>query len=273
VSAAPADDEGHTPRDAVTLRSTIATPDGKRRYVRQLFATIADRYDFITRFLSYGQDRRWKKRLIELAHISSNDRVLDLACGTGDLVFRAAPRARQVVGLDLTFRMLQLAARKYQAGGGRRGPGLGLITGDMLALPFRTGQFDVVTIGYGLRNVPDLTQALREIHRVLSPGGRVLALDFNRPRRAAVRIVYLTYLTIVGSALGLALHGDPDTYRYIPESIRNYPGADGVARLLEQHGFRDVRVIRVLGGLMAIHVAARDRDRGPGIRDPASNRA
>jgi ubiquinone/menaquinone biosynthesis methyltransferase len=127
----------------------------------------------------------------------------------------------------------------------------------MLALPFRAGDFDVITTGYGLRNVPDLTQAIREIHRVLAPGGRLLSLDFNRPANPLVRAAYLAYLTVVGSSVGLALHGDPDTYRYIPESIRNYPGAAGVARMLEAEGFRDVRVVPVLFGLMAIHTAVK----------------
>jgi demethylmenaquinone methyltransferase/2-methoxy-6-polyprenyl-1,4-benzoquinol methylase len=216
-----------------------------------VFATIADRYDFITRFLSYGQDRRWKRRLIRLAQLTTSDRVLDLACGTGDLVFEAAPGVERAVGLDVTHRMVQLAARRREA------RGVQFVTGDMLSLPFPDATFDVVTTGYGLRNVPDLDGALREIHRVLVPGGRTLSLDFNRPENALVRTAYLSYLTVVGSALGLTLHGDPDTYRYIPESIRGYPGANGVARQMESLGFRDVRVVPVLGGLMAIHVARR----------------
>jgi demethylmenaquinone methyltransferase/2-methoxy-6-polyprenyl-1,4-benzoquinol methylase len=230
----------------VSLRARISTPEGKRRYVKRLFATIADRYDFITSFLSYGQDRRWKRRLIRLADLQPPDRVLDLACGTGDILFEAAPHVRQAIGLDLTHRMLQLARSRHP---------LPLVTGDMLALPFPDGHFSVVTTGYGLRNVPDLDQALREIRRVLAPGGRLLSLDFNRPGNALVRAGYLVYLTIVGSALGLVLHGDPNTYRYIPESIRNYPGARRVAAMMESHGFTEVRVQPVLGGLMAIHVA------------------
>jgi ubiquinone/menaquinone biosynthesis methyltransferase len=245
----------------LTLRATIATPDGKRRYVRRLFATIADRYDFITRFLSYGQDRRWKARVIRLAALRPADRVLDLACGTGDLVFAAAPHVSRAVGLDVTFRMVQLAARRPEAGPPSAAPApharTDLITGDMLALPFPDGSFDVVTTGYGLRNVPDLDRALLEVRRVLAPGGRLLSLDFNRPQNPLVRAGYLGYLTVVGSLLGLALHGDPDTYRYIPESIRNYPGAHGVAAMMERHGFTGVRVLPVLGGLMAIHVATR----------------
>lgn len=235
----------------MSLRRVISTADGKQRYVRQLFATIADRYDFITGFLSYGQDRRWKQRLIQLAHLQRSDRVLDLACGTGDIIFAAAPHVQRGVGLDVTHRMLELAKRRNPAEAG-----LHFVTGDMLALPFPDRSFTVVTIGYGLRNVPDLQRSLREIRRVTAPHGRVLSLDFNRPSNPLVRRAYLLYLTVVGSALGYVLHRDPDTYRYIPESIRTYPGAEGVAHMMTQAGFSDVCVVRVLGGLMAIHVAS-----------------
>jgi demethylmenaquinone methyltransferase/2-methoxy-6-polyprenyl-1,4-benzoquinol methylase len=243
----------------VSLRATISTPDGKRRYVRRLFATIADRYDLITRLLSYGQDRRWKARLIDLAGIGPSDRVLDLACGTGDLLFAAAARARDAVGLDVTLRMLELARRRAaEPVVGRPSTGrheVVLVAGDMVALPFDAACFDVVTTGYGLRNVPDLSAAIAEAHRVLAPGGRFLSLDFDRPRSAPVRMLYLGYLTAVGSLVGLILHGDPDTYRYIPESLRTYPGATGVAHMLGEAGFEDVRVVPLLGGLMAVHVA------------------
>jgi len=236
----------------MSLRSEISTPVGKRRYVRRLFATIADRYDLITVVLSYGLDRRWKDRLIALAALTRDDRVLDVACGTGDILLRARHRARLVVGLDVTVKMLVHAATKAA-------PPPHLVAGDMQELPFPSSSFTVVTAGYGLRNVPRIEQAIEEIARVLAPDGRLLSLDFNRPRHPVVRAVYLTYLTLVGSVLGLVLHRDPDTYRYIPESIRNYPGAAGVARLLGQRGFTDVRVVPLLGGLMTIHLARRVR--------------
>jgi ubiquinone/menaquinone biosynthesis methyltransferase len=238
------------------LRSSISTPEGKRRYVRRLFATIADRYDLITVLFSYGQDRRWKERLIDLAALRADDRLLDLACGTGDLLFAAAGRVRLAVGLDLTHRMLQLArAKQEDVPASTRSAKF--ITGDMLALPFPASAFTVVTVGYGLRNVPDLPGAVREIHRLLAPGGRLLSLDFNRPQNPVVLRAYLLYLTLVGSTVGLLLHRDPDTYRYIPESIRIYPGADKVAGLLADSGFTEVRVVPLLGGLMAIHTARR----------------
>ncbi len=227
----------------------LDSPDTKRPYVRRLFATIADRYDFITVLLSYGRDARWKRRLIELSGASPGMTALDLACGTGDLAFALADRGAQVIGLDITHRMLQLARAK-------RG-GVPLVAGDMMALPFPDARFDIVSTGYGIRNVPEIQPAVAEIARVLKPGGVFLSLDFNRPANPVVRAVYLAYLTVVGSALGLLLHRDPDTYRYIPQSIKRYPGAPAVSRLLREQGFASAAHIPVLGGLMAIHVARR----------------
>ena len=236
------------------LRGALASPDSKASYVRRLFHTIADRYDLITRLLSYGQDRRWKARLTAMSGARAGTRALDLASGTGDIAFALAARGARVVGLDITHRMMELARQKPGAAGV-----VGFVTGDMTALPCADAAFDLVTTGYGLRNVPRIEPALAEIHRVLRPGGLLLSLDFNRPSNPAVRAIYLAYLTVVGSALGLALHRDPDTYRYIPESIRRYPGADGVASLLARAGFDECRVIPLLGGLMAINTARRLR--------------
>ena len=234
----------------MSLGSAFQSPESKRAHVRGLFATIADRYDVITRVLSYGQDRRWKARLIREARVSSSDVVLDLACGTGDIALLAkAAGARRVVGLDLTQRMLVLARNK--------GGDVPYVAGDMGALPIAASSVNVVTTGYGLRNVPDLDMAIGELARVVKPGGRVLSLDFNRPESAIVRWGYLAYLSMVGGALGWVLHGDPDTYRYIPASIRRYPGAAGVADRLRAHGFTEVRIIPLLGGLMTLHVAHR----------------
>jgi demethylmenaquinone methyltransferase / 2-methoxy-6-polyprenyl-1,4-benzoquinol methylase len=237
----------------MTLHDTISTPDGKRRYVRALFATIADRYDLITVALSYGQDRRWKRRLIAMAAPPPGARALDLATGTGDIAFGLAGRGARVVGLDITHRMIELARGKAAAQPAR----VGFVVGDMLALPFPDDSFDIVTTGYGLRNVPNLALAIEEIGRVLAPGGQVVSLDFNRPANGMVRVIYLAYLSLVGATLGWVLHRDPDTYRYIPASIRLYPGAEGVARLFEARGFTRVRCHPVLGGLMTIHHAVR----------------
>jgi demethylmenaquinone methyltransferase/2-methoxy-6-polyprenyl-1,4-benzoquinol methylase len=125
-------------------------------------------------------------------------------------------------------------------------------------LPFPADSFDVVTVGYGLRNVPDLDAAVDEVFRVVKRGGRVVSLDFNRPANRLVRSFYLGYLTAVGAVLGWVLHRDPDTYRYIPASLRRYPGASGVAALLNARGFVRVAHHPVLGGLMSIHEAHRE---------------
>ena len=234
------------------LRADIGTAAGKSLYVRRLFATIADRYDLITVLLSYGQDRRWKRRLITMAGPLRDRRVLDLACGTGDLGLLAAAAGADVVALDLTARMVDLARLKVRDAKAAR---MRVLVGDMMAIPLPDACVDVVTTGYGLRNVPDLDRAIAEIHRVLKPGGRMLSLDFNRPSQPLLRAAYLAYLAAVGSALGWTLHRDPDTYRYIPESIRLYPGAGAVVARLEAAGFQHAQWHRVLGGLLAIHVA------------------
>lgn len=240
----------------MVLRTALATPASKRRYVRWLFSAIADRYDLITVVLSYGQDRRWKRRLVDLAGVELGVRALDLACGTGDIAFELARRGADVIGLDLTRRMIELArAKRAQQFALRHVPRF--LVGDMMALPFPDASFDVVTTGYGIRNVAVAEVALVEIRRVLKPGGRFLSLDFNRPEHPLVRAIYLAYLTIAGSVLGLVLHGRPDTYRYIPATIRRAPGAAGVVRLLQDLRFDNAWHVSVLGGLMAIHAATR----------------
>jgi demethylmenaquinone methyltransferase/2-methoxy-6-polyprenyl-1,4-benzoquinol methylase len=236
------------------LDAAFDSPQSKRRYVRTLFATIADRYDLITAVLSLGQDAKWKQKLVTIAGVVAGERALDLAAGTGDIAFAVAARGAKTIGLDITHRMLQLARRRQ-----RNGTPAEFIAGDMISLPFRSSSFDLVTTGYGLRNVPDLAAAVTEIARVLRPGGRLVSLDFNKPENAIVRAIYLSYLTIVGSTLGWILHRDPDTYRYIPASIRRYPGARGVADVLAARGFDHVAVIPLLFGLMSIHIAERSQ--------------
>jgi len=233
------------------LADAIATPEGKRTYVRRLFETIADRYDLITVVLSYGQDRRWKRRLVSMAALRPGSRAVDLATGTGDIAFALHAAGAAVVGVDVTSRMIELAARKSRTL--HRAPSF--LVGDMLALPFADRSFDLATAGYGLRNVSDLPVAIDEIRRVLKPGGMLLSLDFNRPANSFIRAFYLAYLNVAGAALGWLLHRDPDTYRYIPASIRNYPGAAGVATIFEARGFDRVEWQPVLGGLMTIHIA------------------
>jgi demethylmenaquinone methyltransferase/2-methoxy-6-polyprenyl-1,4-benzoquinol methylase len=233
----------------VKWETRFSSPENKREYVRQLFATIAPRYDLITVLLSFGLDRRWKRRLISL-HDARDLSVLDLASGTGDLAYGIAGHgAKTVVALDITHGMLRRASQKHRD---RR---VAFVTGDMMALPFPDRSFDLVTIGYGLRNVPVLAKAFNEAARVLRLHGVLLSLDFDKPENGLVRSIYLTYLSVVGSLLGAVLHRDADTYRYIPESIKRWPGSAGVCAIARDNGFRRCEAFPVLGGLMTIHRA------------------
>ncbi len=149
------------------LERAFDAPEDKRRYVRRLFATIAPRHDLITRVLSFGLDQRWKVRLVEATGATSGSRALDLACGTGDLMQRLAACGATVTGLDVTPAMLVLARTKPTNAGIR------WVAGDMRALPLSSASVDVITTGYGLRNVPDLKLALAEVYRVLDDNGRL----------------------------------------------------------------------------------------------------
>ena len=237
----------------MTLRAALSSADSKAPYVRRLFHTIADRYDLITGLLSFGRDRRWKAQVIDLAGVRDGQRALDLAAGTGDIAFGLAARGARVVALDITHRMLQLASRKRPASAA-----VTFVTGDMMALPFPDARLRPGDDRLRHQERPgdragDRGNPPRAPSRRPAPVARLRsAREPDRPRRCI-----LGYLTLVGSALGWVLHRDPDTYRYIPESIRRYPGAAGVAAMLARAGFDDSRVIPLLGGLMAINIATR----------------
>jgi len=247
----------------VPLRQAIATSQGKRDRTRQVFATIADRYDLINVLLSFNRDRRWKRRLVQEAAVRPGERALDLACGTGDITFSLADEGAAAVGLDVTPRMIALARQKQGSRISRTsGPsnlqaaaGALFLVGDMLSLPFGSATFDVVTTGYGVRNAPDMRAALCEILRVLKPGGRFYSLDFNRPGNAVVGGAYLAYLSVVGSVIGWVVHRDAETYRYIAETVRVHPGGAAVAALLTSAGFEHASYEPVFGGFMAMHAA------------------
>ncbi len=245
--------------DRVPLRRAIASSAGKRDYTRRVFATIADRYDLINVLLSFNQDQRWKRRLVGRVAARPGETALDVACGTGDITFSLARDGACAVGLDLTPRMIELARRKAvrRAMNQQAGCTPTFLVGDMMALPFGSAVFDIVTTGYGIRNVPDMRASLCEILRVLKPGGRFFSLDFNRPANRVVRAAYLGYLAVVGSAIGWVVHRDPDTYRYISETIRIHPGGAAVASLLTATGFDNAVYEPVFAGFMAMHSAVK----------------
>jgi len=240
----------------LNLKEHISSKQEKQKYVNRMFETIAPRYDFITVFLSYGMDRGWKRKLIEMLHLKGDESALDLACGTGDLTFALGEHLHsgKAIGLDITQAMIVIAEGKRRA---RDVSNVFFHCGDIMSMPFPDASFDYVTCGYALRNVPDVELALVEIKRVLKPGGRFYSLDFGHPDSRIYRWLYLKYLVVVGSTLGIVLHGDPDTYRYIPESLKLYPGQRNVREMMNRLGFTETGFREFGGGIMAINYGAR----------------
>jgi demethylmenaquinone methyltransferase/2-methoxy-6-polyprenyl-1,4-benzoquinol methylase len=228
--------------------------------VREMFSRLAARYDLVNDVMSLGMHRRWKRRTAALALAGRNGsgsfRVLDVCCGTGDLAFlaeeRSSGRAR-TVGVDFTLPMLGVAARRARE---RRSPGC-FVQGDALVLPIATGCVDAITVGYGLRNIADPLRALREMARVLAPGGRLVVLDFGKPDAKVASALYMGYLKTVMPAMGWLFHGDRETYEYIPASLERYPAQRGVAELMKQAGFVNVRWENGLLGTMGFNVGER----------------
>jgi len=244
------------PPQKPNLKEHLAAKEKKQPYVNRLFTTIASRYDFFTAFMSYGMDRGWKRTLIKMLAPRGDETALDIACGTGDITFALARRLTRgyAVGLDITQAMLVIAERKRHE---HQIINAGFHCADIMRMPFADQTFACVTAGYALRNVPDVAAALTEIKRVLKPGGRFLSLDFGHPPNRLYRAAYLRYLSVVGSVVGLILHGDPDTYRYIPETLKLYPGQRGVREMMERAGFIDTGFRQFGGGIMAINYGSK----------------
>lgn len=228
-------------------------PDEKRSYVRDMFARIAPRYDRMNRLMTYGQDQRWRLRAAQLA-VGTQDapRVLDLATGTGDLLLavRQLRPAARGFGLDLVPEMLAGA----QAKDGLRG--VPLLAGDALDLPFGAGEFDAVTSGFMLRNVVSLPRAFEEMARVTRPGGRIVALEITQPRLPLWSTLYKFYFHRLVPLLGGVI-SDREAYRYLPDSLTRFVGADELAALMRNARLQDVRYQLLNLGTVAIHVGVR----------------
>lgn len=223
--------------------------------VNDLFAAIAPRYDLINDLQSFGLHRWWKRRLLQLAAGKPGDSALDLCCGTGDVAFALAAAGAHTTGVDFSAPMLAVAeSRKAKAG---YPDNLVFLEGDALSLPFPDARFDVVTISYGLRNLASVEAGLREMWRVLKPGGRVLVLDFGKPDNAAWRAAYFAYLRIAVPVFGRIFCRNAAAYAYILESLQHYPAQRGVHELLRVLGAADARIVIFLGGVMSINVAVK----------------
>jgi demethylmenaquinone methyltransferase / 2-methoxy-6-polyprenyl-1,4-benzoquinol methylase len=214
--------------------------------VRTMFDRIAPVYDVMNRAMTMGLDGRWR-RLAAQAVVRPRDRVLDACCGTGDLALAGVAAGGEVVGLDFSERMLERARRKSSA--------IEWVRGDLLALPFPDGSFDAATVGFGIRNVPELEAGLGELARVLRPGGRLGCLEITCPR-GALRFFFRLWFDGLVPLAGKVLPGGA-AYSYLPASVRRFPGPEDLAAAMRAAGFGDVRWRLLGGGIVALHTAVK----------------
>ena len=227
-----------------------------------MFAGIAGRYDLLNHLLSGNVDKRWRRQVARSLEPSlvEGARVLDVACGTGDLslVLAGAGRAR-VVGLDFCRPMLEIARRKAQivspdSPDPRAVP---FVEGDALRLPFADETFDAVTIAFGLRNLAGVFEGLRELRRILRPGGRVAILEFSSPVVPGFRALFRFYFTRVLPRIGGLVSGSRGAYEYLPDSVTRFPDQKRLAELMREAGFEGVGYRNLTGGIAALHTGAR----------------
>jgi demethylmenaquinone methyltransferase/2-methoxy-6-polyprenyl-1,4-benzoquinol methylase len=224
-------------------------PGGERAAkVQELFARIAPRYDLINDLQSFGLHRYWKRRVVRLARPQPGQRALDLCCGTGDLALALARRGARVAALDFSKQMLDAAQeREFRIPSPPQGethhasPPPCFIRGDALRIPFADNSFNIVTVGYGLRNLASWETGLREMQRVAAPGGCLIVLDFGKPDNALWRSLYFGYLKLFVPWLGRIFCGDAGAYAYILESLKHYPAQHAVAAKMRDLGLVNVQ--------------------------------
>ncbi len=216
-----------------------------------MFDRIAGRYDLMNSVMSAGLHHRWRTRAVDLARVDPGSRALDVCCGTGDLALAlkdAVGQEGEVVALDFSDAMLDRARAKTA----QRGVDVDYVHGNALGLPFDDASFDAATVGFGIRNVVDLPRALAELRRVVRPGGRVVVLEITTPERPPLSWFYALWFDRVVPLLG-TLSGEQDAYSYLPESVKRFPPAAGLAKRMHDGGLRDVRYLVLAGGIVAIH--------------------
>jgi demethylmenaquinone methyltransferase / 2-methoxy-6-polyprenyl-1,4-benzoquinol methylase len=221
-----------------------------------MFDRVAGRYDALNSVMTAGLHHRWRERAAERTELGAGDAALDVCCGTGDLALALAARVSpggHVVGCDFSEPMLDLAREKAAA----RGTGAARFEwADALQLPYDEGRFDAVTVGFGVRNLADLDRGLREMVRVLRPGGRLVILEITQPRRPPLSTFYSLWFDRIVPLLG-AFSGDPEAYSYLPESVRSFPDPAGLAARMDRAGLGRIRYTVLAGGIIAIHSGAK----------------
>jgi demethylmenaquinone methyltransferase/2-methoxy-6-polyprenyl-1,4-benzoquinol methylase len=230
-----------------------APGDQRATKVNDLFARIARRYDLINDLQSFGLHRLWKRRVVRLAAPKPGQHALDLCCGTGDIALALAQNGVATTGLDFSANMLAVAEKRRQENAKHQTQNLKFIQGDAQQIPFPENSFDIVTVGYGLRNLTSWEAGLAEMHRVARPGGHLIVLEFGKPANALWRAIYFTHLRCSVPLIGLLFCGNAQAYAYILESLKHYPAQLAVAEKMREMKLANVRVINLLGGAMAIN--------------------
>lgn len=226
--------------------------------VNSMFGRIASRYDLANRLLSVGIDRWWRMQLVGNVRKANPGAILDLATGSGDVAFalsRGLPQTVLITGMDFCAPMLDVARQKQAAAHGIFG-NVAFRQGDGLALPDPDGSYDAVTISFGLRNMADRHRSLTEMHRVLRPGGRLFVLEFSQPQQWC-RALYYFYLGKVSPWLAGLVTGEPEAYKYLCDSITQFPDAAGMSDEIRRAGFSAVTVQRMTFGVVALHMATK----------------
>lgn len=221
-------------------------------YVRGLFDRIAPRYDLLNHLLSSGIDVLWRKKAISLLRAHQPATILDVATGTGDLAFEALRQLQspQVIGVDVAPAMLNIGRSKAA----KRGiHGVRFSEGSAESLPFATGSFDAVTVGFGVRNFSDPDKGLREMYRVLKPGSPAVVLEFSRPRSFPIQQLYTLYSKTLLPALGGLIARDREAYEYLPETIREFPDGNDFLALLQSAGFHSTKYHPLTFGIATIY--------------------
>jgi demethylmenaquinone methyltransferase/2-methoxy-6-polyprenyl-1,4-benzoquinol methylase len=239
------------------MASPFYSPGRERaNKVHDLFAVVASRYDLINDLQSLGLHRRWKDRVVEMARVQPGDCALDVCCGTGDIAFRLARAGARTTGLDFSEPMLVLAeARKASTSSDCHNPQF--VRADALHMPFGDNSFDVVTAGYGLRNLTSMRAGLLEMVRVARPGARLVVLDFGIPPNPLWRAVTMAYLRTGVPLLGLVFCGSASAYSYIRDSLRDYPAQRGLAHAMAALGLRGIQTVNLLWGAMSVTSAVK----------------
>jgi len=226
----------------------------KGERIRTMFDTIAPRYDFLNRVLSFGVDRRWRRFAVKQVKFTDNGRILDVATGTGDVALEIAartPASVKIVGIDFSGEMVELGREKV-----RRSPFAGRITMEVApceAIPFPEKSFDSVTIAFGIRNVVDRLQGLREMHRVLKPGGRAVILEFSTPRSRFFKAIYCFYFLRILPVIG-GLFSKFSAYKYLPDSVLEFPSREEFKALMAAAGFKNSVHYDLTGGIATVYV-------------------